>query len=65
MVAQARQQVEEALGESRKVSRLLAGQLVELDARETDRLGAEDVRAAELAHVFKPHIRSLGWVSSQ
>src|SRR6185437_7098004 len=64
VLVQSGQQLEQALGEARQVCGLLAGQPFELDPREAHRLGTEDVRAAEVADVFKPHVRSLRLVSS-
>src|SRR5215472_2160961 len=47
------------LGEAWVVDGLPAGQLIEFQARDRDRRRGEDVRAAEIAHVFQPHFRSF------
>ncbi len=48
------------LGEARTAGCLLPGQLVELESRDSDGLGGEDVGAAHVAQVNQPHICSLG-----
>jgi hypothetical protein len=59
VLAQAGQRHRKALGETRVLGALPAGQLVEFQPRDANRRRSEDVRAAEVTHVFEPHLDLL------
>ncbi len=56
MIGETGQDRGQPVGEAGVIGGLPAGQLVELDPGEADRLGGEDVRSAQMTQVFQAHV---------
>ncbi len=56
MIGQTRQDRGQPVGEAGVIGGRPAGQLVELDPGEADRLGGEDVRSAQMTQVVQAHV---------